>query len=103
MVERHYSPRATLRIINGSAEEVADARRDGSTILGALALGSGNLARLEHCVQMAAEPAEYARALYAALHELDERGCEVVLVEAVPATAEWAGIRDRLERASHRA
>ncbi|MGH7669564.1 MAG: Sua5 family C-terminal domain-containing protein, partial [Gemmatimonadaceae bacterium] len=42
----------------------------------------------------------YARRIYAELHALDERQCDLVLVERLPAGPEWAGLRDRLERAA---
>ncbi len=43
---------------------------------------------------------DFARQLYAALRELDAAGCDVILVEAPPATAEWLVIQDRLRRAA---
>jgi L-threonylcarbamoyladenylate synthase len=46
------------------------------------------------------DPAAYAQRLYAALHQLDDAGCTVVLVERPPDTPAWHGVRDRLERAS---
>lgn len=46
------------------------------------------------------DPEAYARALYAELHRCDEEGAEVILVEAVPDSAEWRGIADRLARAA---
>jgi L-threonylcarbamoyladenylate synthase len=49
---------------------------------------------------MPREPLGYAQRLYAALRELDGAGCESILVEAPPDTPEWAGVRDRLARAT---
>jgi len=46
------------------------------------------------------EPAAYAHTLYANLRELDEAGCEMILVERPPQTAEWMAINDRLTRAA---
>ena len=46
------------------------------------------------------EPAAYARKLYAALRELDSAHCEMILIEAPPEAPEWAGVRDRLMRAT---
>jgi L-threonylcarbamoyladenylate synthase len=48
---------------------------------------------------MPREPQGYAQRLYAALREVDGAGCELILVEAPPETAEWAAVRDRLVRA----
>lgn len=42
----------------------------------------------------------YARALYAELHLCDERGVDLIIVEALPDTADWAALTDRLRRAS---
>ena len=42
----------------------------------------------------------FARALYGELHRGDETGAKTIVVEAPPATAEWAGIADRLRRAA---
>jgi L-threonylcarbamoyladenylate synthase len=47
------------------------------------------------------DPVQYAHDLFAALHELDDAGCDVVMVEAVPEGDErWWAIADRLRRAS---
>jgi len=41
----------------------------------------------------------FARALYAELHECDESGAKLIVVESPPETAEWRAIVDRLTRA----
>ena len=48
------------------------------------------------------DPEAYARGLYGELHRADDAGAEWILVEALPPTPEWAGIVDRLRRASSR-
>ncbi len=52
-------------------------------------------------IQMPTEPAHYAQRLYEVLHRLDHQGWDWIAVESPPATGEWDGIRDRLERARH--
>jgi len=42
----------------------------------------------------------FGRAIYAELHRCDEEGAELIVVEAVPDTALWQAISDRLRRAS---
>ena len=42
----------------------------------------------------------YAHALYASLRRLDETGCDAIIVERPPQTAEWSAINDRLARAA---
>jgi L-threonylcarbamoyladenylate synthase len=45
-------------------------------------------------------PDAFAHALYAALRDLDKKGLDLVYVQAPPDHADWAGVRDRLERAA---
>jgi L-threonylcarbamoyladenylate synthase len=42
----------------------------------------------------------FARAIYAELHRCDEEGAQCIVVEAVPETAEWQAVNDRLRRAA---
>jgi L-threonylcarbamoyladenylate synthase len=46
------------------------------------------------------DPAAFARAIYAELHQCDEAGAELIVVEALPDTPEWRAIADRLRRAA---
>jgi L-threonylcarbamoyladenylate synthase len=102
MMERHYAPRARLVLFDDKdaprvfdeANRHADDRRVGMLLRSVQGAGPSEV------VRMPIDPAPYAQRLYAALHELDERGCRVVYVERPPNGAEWAGVRDRLERAS---
>ena len=55
--------------------------------------------RVDFWLRMPREPQAYAQRLYAALRELDRAGCERILVEAPPESAEWDAVRDRLKRA----
>lgn len=104
MTERHYAPRARLVLVPaGDAaaleEAVAGAAADTAhtaALLRTLAPPQG----VAHARILPDEPLAYARSLYASLHELDDLGCFVVLVENVPGGAAWAGVRDRLARAA---
>ena len=44
--------------------------------------------------------ASYAHKLYANLRDLDEKHCDLILVETPPNGADWEAIHDRLERAA---
>ena len=46
------------------------------------------------------DASKYAAVLYETLHTLDSLGLDVIVVEPLPSSAEWMGIRDRLERAA---
>ena len=96
-MERHYAPRTPLRIVTGREIEglPADAMaRLGLLVWSARVPPSGNVERLP------ADPAGYARELYAALHRLDAAKGREIMVEAVPDTVAWEAVRDRLRRAS---
>ncbi|MFP5355147.1 MAG: Sua5 family C-terminal domain-containing protein, partial [Gemmatimonadota bacterium] len=106
MIERHYAPLARLHRFSaheraGAWARIADAVRAGERV-GLLAFDpSGSAASCT--VPMPRDAAGYARALYAALHSLDDAECTVAFVEAIPAGAEWDAIADRLRRAGLRA
>ncbi len=76
---RHYSPRTPLILI-----EAGKPPANGRGI----------------CLQMPADPREYAAVLYEKLHEADAQGWDWIAIEQPPRTEEWAAIRDRLERAA---
>jgi L-threonylcarbamoyladenylate synthase len=51
-------------------------------------------------IAMPSDPQSYAAALYAELHAADKEGWDWIAVEKPPETPQWAGILDRLKRAS---
>lgn len=106
MMDRHYAPKARVRLYAGDdaadreaafAEAAAEVRRGG--VAGAL-LTSDAAPPVAYTVRLGNEPRAYASALYGALHELDDAGCTLILIERVPSGVSWLGVRDRLERAS---
>jgi L-threonylcarbamoyladenylate synthase len=89
---KHYSPRTKLILTDGFIPDE----------------GRGIYLRLSHdphrqldTVQMPTMPSAYASALYATLHELDQRHLDWIAVEVPPDTPDWAAITDRLCRAAH--
>ena len=50
---------------------------------------------------MPADPAAAAQQLFATLRELDALGVSQIWVEAPPASPDWDGVRDRLQRAAY--
>jgi L-threonylcarbamoyladenylate synthase len=100
MLDRHYSPRAALYIASThdvarrTAEIQARGQRAGALVVDAPAPDEVITTRLSR------DAGEYASRLYAALHELDDAGCEAIIVEQVPDGPEWLGVRDRLARAA---
>jgi L-threonylcarbamoyladenylate synthase len=51
-------------------------------------------------LEMPSEPNEYARKLYAMLHQADDSGAERIWVQQPPNQPEWAAINDRILRAT---
>lgn len=83
MHPRHYRPRTPLFLLRAG-----DAPPPGR----------GAWLRLGR--EMPADPQPYAARLYAVLHRLDAQGLDWIAVERPPDTPAWAGVLDRLTRAS---
>jgi L-threonylcarbamoyladenylate synthase len=96
-LERHYAPRTPARLVPSHELDREISRlRDKVAVLAF----SRPDERVDYWLRMPREPLGYAQRLYAALRELDGAGCESILIEAPPETPEWAGVRDRLMRAT---
>jgi L-threonylcarbamoyladenylate synthase len=104
-LQKHYAPKAKLMILKWQNE--ADLNAQLSTFksqpsrLHVIAhthipsqTGFGRVSVIPHDAEA------FARALYAELHQCDELGAELIVVEAPPETSEWRAIADRLKRAS---
>ncbi len=95
-LERHYAPRTPARLVPAYDLDKEIARLKEKVAVLAFSRPDE---RVDYWLRMPHEPEAYARKLYGALRELDTAGCEEILVEAPPQTAEWAAVRDRLQRA----
>jgi L-threonylcarbamoyladenylate synthase len=95
-LERHYAPRTPARLVptRDLDKEIAKLRQR----VAVLAFSRPD-ERVDYWLRMPRKPGAYAQKLYAALRELDAAGCERILVETPPDTADWAAVRDRLQRA----
>ena len=76
---RHYSPRTPFYVLEPGSARPA---------------GRGRV------INMPSDAQTFAARLYAELHKADAEGWEWIAVEKPPETPEWAGILDRLKRAS---
>jgi L-threonylcarbamoyladenylate synthase len=95
---KHYAPRA--RVIVVPRERIA---QEMSPTRGAIVWSTeGRAALAAHSthVVMPADPEAYGRALFAALHDLDEAKLEAIVIERVPDEPAWWAIADRILRAS---
>jgi len=97
-LDAHYAPRTRLQLVppHSLAETVAHhAPRELAVLSRERPAGFDGEWR-----QAAADPAGYARELYARLRELDKLNTELMLIEAPPQGPEWDGVNDRLRRAA---
>ena len=104
-LDRHYSPQARLLVrswqdegglLHLLAAEGVDPSR--TCIIAHTRIPMGG--RFPNVMLIPDDAEAFARALYAELHRCDEMGVDWIVVEALPETPDWAGIRDRLCRAS---
>ena len=101
-LEAHYAPQAKVRLMEAQALQTA------LDVLGpqasAVAVYSRSPVRSPAAGvllrRMPQHADEAARELFAALREFDLAGVKLIWVETPPATADWEGVRDRLQRAA---
>lgn len=105
LLAKHYSPRARLRVFGW--EDDADLARklaaENASPQRTYILAHTRIpatGRFEHASFIPDDAEAFARAIYGYLHECDARGAELIVIEALPSTPEWDGVRDRLARAS---
>jgi L-threonylcarbamoyladenylate synthase len=101
---RHYAPRARVLLVPAEAVrgEVLAIRAKGQRA-GSLERGTPEDDRDPNAGPREAlpdDPAGYAAGLYAALHRLEDAGCDVIVIASAPEGDAWAAVRDRLRRAA---
>lgn len=106
--DRHYAPRAEVWLCDAAdvSEVTAALERRGNgaspSRVTALLLGL-TLPDAAHqiTIRMPHDADDYARLLYATLHDADAAGSSLIVIERPPNTDAWIGVRNRLERAAH--
>lgn len=97
-LESHYAPWRPLRLVpqrDWDSRIQASLSRRGVMSFQSRPSGDTALA----WIRASSDPRIYGHDLYANLRTLDSSGCEEIMVEEPPASAEWFAIRDRLTRA----
>jgi L-threonylcarbamoyladenylate synthase len=79
---RHYAPQTPLYLLEPGQDKPR---------------GRGRV------IAMPSDPRAFAAQLYSALHEADAQGWDWIAIDKPPDTPKWAGILDRLRRASYQA
>ena len=105
-LEAHYAPAATVRLMDSRALKAA-LEVLGSTPKGTqpvIAVYARSILRTRAPAvlqrQMPDDAAAAAQQLFAVLRDFDAHGVKLIWVETPPATLEWDGVRDRLQRAA---
>jgi L-threonylcarbamoyladenylate synthase len=101
-LKSHYAPRTPLELVVATALPTRINALRG-TRLAVLAPAAALLDWPTDVVLRQVAPAsaaEYARRLYALLHQLDESGAARILVAAPPQGEAWEAVHDRLRRAA---
>jgi L-threonylcarbamoyladenylate synthase len=105
LLRKHYSPKAKLVVWAWEDEAELKMRSAECGVRNSAVhviahthipsgAGFGRVSVIPH------DPAAFARAIYAELHQCDETGAELIVVEALPNAPEWRAIADRLQRAA---
>lgn len=105
LLRKHYAPRA--RLLLWSWENESELRRRSAQVGVPMSRihviahtrvpageGYGRVSVIPHDAEA------FARAIYGELHECDEAGAELIIIETPPETNEWRAISDRLSRAA---
>ena len=103
--KKHYSPKAKVIVLDWSdPTDLTDKITNGGiSPRETCILGLDRLPPPSDYLRVSFiphDPEAYARALYAELFECDRLGPKWIIVEDVPDTPPWEGVRDRLSRAA---
>jgi L-threonylcarbamoyladenylate synthase len=107
LLRKHYAPRARLEVWSWTdlddlvrASASSGAAKSKTFVISHTCVPTGKGFGRVSVIPRDAEA--FARAIYAELHECDEAGAELIVVEELPNGCEWNAIRDRLNRAAQR-
>ncbi len=105
-LEAHYAPHAKVRLMDGKALQTAldVLGRDFDGGKATIAVYARSILRVPSSKvlyrRMPDDAAAAAQQLFAALRDFDARGVNLIWVEQPPASSDWEGVRDRLQRAA---
>jgi L-threonylcarbamoyladenylate synthase len=105
LLKKHYSPKA--RLLVRAWRDTVDLNFQLSTFHFPLStthiIAHTNIPGGDDFASVSVIPHDaeaFARAIYAELHRCDEAGAALIVVEALPTSAEWRALIDRLTRAA---
>jgi len=100
-LEAHYAPTTPMRLIAGERLlDFINAQRHRGSKCAVISANQPPQAGMPHAWRlMPADPVGYAHDIYAALRDMDHAGVDLIVVEALPSSADWSAVADRLRRA----
>ncbi|MEO8875608.1 MAG: L-threonylcarbamoyladenylate synthase [Polyangiaceae bacterium] len=97
---KHYAPRA--RLVIAAREKFSSLLADQNRNVGLISRGNtAEFSAFERRV-LPSDADGFAAALFATLHDFDDAGCDVIVVEEPPLGDAWIAVRDRLTRAAEK-
>tara|TARA_R110002167_G_C12554219_1_gene641150 strand:- start:43 stop:990 length:948 start_codon:yes stop_codon:yes gene_type:complete len=96
---KHYQPEVPLFTFS-SIEEIEQYLGDSTNRLGVLHLSKSHYLDSHFYMEMPNDPNEYARMMYKIWWSMGQHNVSQILVEMPPEKPHWAGVRDRLIKAS---
>ncbi|UDG82464.1 L-threonylcarbamoyladenylate synthase [Candidatus Vallotia cooleyia] len=106
MLKSHYAPRTPLVLLSGEEipyEVASHASHERLAVIARSGTLPTEILRVRPNLQFVAaphNPLEYARELYRILRQLDGADLLLILIELLPASAEWVAVNDRLQHAA---
>jgi L-threonylcarbamoyladenylate synthase len=107
MAAKHYAPRTSVVLAARGEGGVARALANGAAgaRIAAIVVTPEARAAAAGCAPLVVlpnTPEAYARGIFAALHDVDAAGVDLVVIEQVPDEPSWWAVADRLTRAARR-
>jgi L-threonylcarbamoyladenylate synthase len=107
LASKHYAPRTHVVLADPEAGFIAELRKHARTHARVGAISWSSVARVDAAASdltmhaaLPSDAGEYGSAIFAALHDADALGLDVLVIERVPDAPEWWAVADRLRRAA---
>jgi L-threonylcarbamoyladenylate synthase len=103
--KKHYAPKATVLVLSwrDDSELKSKIQSAGFKINHCHVIAHARIPSPDPFARVCVIPHDaeaFARAIYGELHQCDDSGAEVIIIEAPPDAPDWMGIADRLRRAA---
>ncbi len=99
MLPRHYAPSAEVIITENPTEAISSLTSQGKRVCFIGSTYETPVPGLPF-IEMPTSAEQYRRKLYAALHDADRSGADIIVITRPPTGPDWDAIHDRLKRAA---